>query len=109
MTEQPNPMIQMDPEELANTLMIAIQRCAQDAAAGSNPEDRKDMAQSALALAQTLVILDPSRGPNGVPLDHEKQLEQMKSRAGAEAPSPKKKITVDRGPDGRARSYTAEG
>lgn len=103
------PMQQAAPENVTNELLSAVGVMAGKVKMASVPEDAKDLAMAALSLAQTLVILDPTRGPNGVPLDHEKQLEQMKSRASAEAPSPKKKITVNRGPDGRASSYEAEG
>jgi hypothetical protein len=99
------PMLAVDPEAITDNLLRAIDICAQQGALSTNDEDRKDIAQAALLFAQTLVMLDPSRGPNGVPLEHDKQMEELKSRAGAEATSPAKRLKVKRDGQGRATEY----
>jgi hypothetical protein len=82
---------------------------------GTNSE-AKDWAQAALALTQTIALLDPTRDDKGIPLDHhvsleqmkaDAQLEQVKEKARAQAPTPKK-VTARNGADG-SRTYEVSG
>jgi hypothetical protein len=97
----------------AAELMVTKTRGTQSGA------EAKDWAQAALALTQTIALLDPTRDQQGIPLDHHVALEQMKAdaqlqqvkekaRAQAPAPSGKKQVSVRRDQHGRANSYTVE-
>lgn len=77
-------------------------------------------AGSVLKLAQVVALLDPTRDTQGVPLDHQLEMQKMKaaaelekekerSKAAAQTPGPSKKtVSVRRDQHGRANSYSVE-
>lgn len=108
-------MGQMPPEEVAKSLLHAVGMAAQKAAGVDDSREAHELGQAALAFAQAAVLLDPSLGPQGVPLQHELAVEDKKgqtqvriAKEKAAAPSPAKSLTKT-GPDGKKTTYTAQG
>jgi hypothetical protein len=101
------PMTQVDPQDVTNELLRAVKISASKANAAQDMRETAEGARAALAFAQALVILDPTLGQDGVPLDHQLALED--ARASAAAPSPARSVRVKRDEQGRASSFETEG
>jgi hypothetical protein len=101
------PMTQVDPQDVTNELLRAVKIAAQNANAAQDMRETAEGARAALAFAQAMVILDPTLGQDGVPLDHQLALED--ARAAAAAPSPARSVRVKRDEQGRASSFETEG
>jgi hypothetical protein len=111
-------VMQQDPAEVTNALLIATLRAAQAAATSSDTREVGEAAKAALAFAQAIVVLDPTLTQSGTPIQHELNMEQLRqdgmkqlelARQSAAAPTPKKSLSVQRDAQGRATSYQMEG
>lgn len=87
MPQMPPPMVQQDPAEVTDALLRACKLAAQKASAAEDTREMGDAAKAALAFAQAIVILDPTLGSDGVPLDHQLALAEAQSRAAAPTPA----------------------
>ena len=128
------PIIQANPDEVLNALLLAVQRAAENGAGSDHMQDMGDCSKAALAYAQAWAILHPQLDPAGLPLDHHIQMENVKgqnavalaqeqgaaaqaiealrgqnqiaaAKEAARAPTPVKSIKVNRDSAGRASSY----
>lgn len=75
-----------DPLVVANALLHAIRVMAENASsegAGGSAAEAKDFAAAAKSFADAFVVLDPSLSSDGVPLQHEREMEQMRLDAEA--------------------------
>jgi hypothetical protein len=75
-------------------LLRATQQAATDFCAQNGTMPMEGMAKAALEFAQAYVILNPTMGPQGVPLQHEVNMANLQAahaaKAAAAAPSPAK-------------------
>lgn len=67
MPEAPvSPMLDLDPTAASQALLTAVQRCGEKGAGAPDSRETKEYATAALAFAQAIVTLDPTRvGPSG--------------------------------------------
>jgi hypothetical protein len=134
----PGPIIQANPQEVLNALLLAVQRAAESGSGSDHMQDMNDGSKAALAYAQAFAILNPQLDPSGLPLDHHIQMEITKgqnslaiaqqqgadahklevtrgqnalaqAKEAARAPTPAKSVQVRRDSTGRAQSYDVSG
>ena len=101
-----SPLTGATPEECVNALMFGVASLSRKSAQNPSAAEAKDYAQAALALAQTLVVMDPNSTADGVPLEHELELEMERqdgqarleeARQAAAAPKTKRVDRTDSG------------
>jgi hypothetical protein len=80
--------------------------------------EAKDFGDAVLKLSQVIALLDPTRDTQGVPLDHQlemqkqkgqQELEKVKEQSKASAQTPTKSVSVARDKNGRATNYQVKG
>jgi hypothetical protein len=116
---QPSPAaIEADVARVRNAQLDGAEILARKAAGASSGAEAKDFAAASMSLAQAVVILDPSLDQQGIPLQHQKELEQQrldgqerleKARQAASKPSPKKRVTKRDSTGKATASYEVEG
>ena len=120
-------IMRADPEEVLNSLLLAVQRAAESGAGASDTRETGEASKAALAYAQAWAILHPQLDPAGLPLDHHLQMAQTQAegqialeqvrgqnalavaKESARAPTPAKSVQVRRDSTGRAKSYDVSG
>jgi hypothetical protein len=110
--------IEADVARVRNAQLDAAEVLARKAAGISSGAEAKDLAQASMALSQAVVILDPSLDQQGIPLSHQRDMEQVRqdgqeklerARQAAAAPSPaKRKVKVHRDGGGHVTKYEEE-
>lgn len=132
----PNGQTAMDPAMVTQSLLRACDAAATKATTAQG-QDCKDFASAALNLAQAIVVLDPSLSQGGTPLDHDIAIKAIEgdtqkavaaiqgeaqvrvadvhgqhalrqAQETAAAPTPRKKVTVNR-ENGRMTGMEVEG
>jgi hypothetical protein len=107
-----------DPEGLRAACVDAAEILARKGGAASSAAEAKDFSAAVLNFAQALAVMSPETDVNGVPLQHQRQMEQdraaaelakVREQAKSQAPTPKgRKVSVSRDQHGRANSYSVE-
>ncbi len=106
--EIPGILVTVDPAEVTQELLRACKWAGTRGSMAQDTRESAEAAKAALAFAQAIVILDPTLGSDGVPLDH--QLDMEDRRAAAAKPQPvKRSVRVKRDSTGKASSYETEG